>query len=109
MQPRRSLSGRRLFQSLESRQLLATGDLDVTFGGDGLVSTDDGVVHNAADIAIQRDGRIVVVAGTVDAGEGEQDRFVVVRSNRNGSLDKTFSGDGSIGSTAEVQVAVRAS
>ena len=54
---------------------------------DGRVQTNFGGGSYASDVAIQPDGKIVV------AGSALGD-FAVARYNRNGSLDKSFSGDG---------------
>jgi uncharacterized delta-60 repeat protein len=72
--------------------LAASGDLDTTFDGDGLVTTNI-VPSNPSrndvltGIAIQANGKIVA------AGYSGTD-FAVTRYNTNGSLDATFSGDG---------------
>ncbi|MBI3468480.1 MAG: tandem-95 repeat protein [Planctomycetes bacterium] len=64
------------------------GSLDTTFGGgDGIVITDlapigFGAVANTKDVALQPDGKIVVVGNAV------------ARYNADGTLDTTFSGDG---------------
>jgi uncharacterized delta-60 repeat protein len=77
------------------------GAADVTFGGDGLVTTRLGSQHALAHaVAIQPDGRIVV-AGVAWYGAGYQDwaevsSFAVARYNGGGSLDQRFSGDGKI-------------
>src|SRR4029450_4467005 len=63
------------------------GDLDASFGGAGLVSTDFGGGEGGSGVAVQADGRIVV------AGSGDGD-FAVARYNADGSLDTSFSGDG---------------
>jgi uncharacterized delta-60 repeat protein len=69
------------------------GALDPAVGGDGMVFTD---VTPRGDtpyaLAIQADGRIVV-AGTA-ALDAKDPKFVVVRYERDGSLDTTFNGDG---------------
>src|SRR4051812_34951257 len=74
----------------------APGDLDTTFGGDGIVRTD---VTNAEDdgfaVAIQPDGKIVV-AGEAGIG-GRNPRFAIVRYKTDGSLDTSFGGgDGTV-------------
>ena len=61
-----------------------SGSLDVTFGGDGKVTTQllpDG--GNATAVAIQPDGKIVVAGSTGS-------RFALARYRSNGSLDRTF-------------------
>lgn len=67
----------------------APGDLDGSFGGDGIVTTafgsageDDG----AYAMAIQADGKIVL------AGDHQGD-FAIARYNADGSLDASFDGD----------------
>src|SRR5438876_572447 len=67
------------------------GDLDRSFGAGGWVTTELGPFAIAHAVALQRDGKIVV------AGEAVCDLagcFGLVRYNRDGSLDRTFSGAG---------------
>jgi uncharacterized delta-60 repeat protein len=73
-------------------RLLSNGDLDPTFGDEGVVTTDGGI---AFDVAVLGDGRILV-AGTVGA-------FALWRYNTNGMLDTTFGGGDGI-ATAEFPV-----
>src|SRR5205085_1591591 len=58
------------------------------------VSTSLGVDTVASDIAIQADGRIVVV-GSVCRFDSICD-FAIVRFETNGSLDASFDGDGKV-------------
>lgn len=73
----------------------AAGDLDLTFGGDGKVTTDffsrDDAVN---DIAIQGNGKIVAV-GSVTSADTFAD-FGLARYNADGSLDTSFDGDGRV-------------
>ena len=75
---------------------LEDGSLDTTFGTGGIVTTDIGnnTPESAFSVAVQSDGRIIVV------GETNQVDFVwdfaVVRYNTDGSLDTSFSGDGKV-------------
>jgi uncharacterized delta-60 repeat protein len=67
------------------------GTLDTTFGGDGKVTTSFTGGHDAAsDVAIQTDGKIVVV-GTTGPGE-----FALARFDPDGTLDTTFDSDGKV-------------
>lgn len=66
----------------------ADGDLDPTFSGDGRVVSDFGSAERADGVAVQADGRIVVV-GTGCGGD-----FLVARYDAGGALDPSFSGDG---------------
>jgi uncharacterized delta-60 repeat protein len=64
------------------------GGLDTTFGGSGKVTTDFGSSSDTAlDIAIQTDGKVVVVGHTVPLGQVD---FAIARYNSDGSLDTTF-------------------
>jgi uncharacterized delta-60 repeat protein len=66
------------------------GSLDPTFDGDGKVLTDfDGRGALAYDIAIQPDGKVVVV-GTVDGVAVNDSDFAIARYNTDGGLDPTF-------------------
>jgi uncharacterized delta-60 repeat protein len=71
-------------ERLEPRIVFA-GDLDVSFGGDGIVSTP---VNGNASGGIQLDGDRIVLAGTA-AGD-----FAVVRFTADGALDSTFGAAG---------------
>ena len=68
------------------------GTLDKSFGGDGIVRTsfgDDGA--EAFDVALQADGRIVVVGYTGFRAAGD---FALARYTKGGRLDATLSDDG---------------
>jgi len=69
----------------------ADGSLDTSFDGDGKLTTDfgGGVAYG---VALQPDGKIVAV-GYV-AGFGGEGDFALARYNADGSLDTSFSGDG---------------
>jgi len=79
--------------------LAADGDPDPTFSGDGKVTT---AVAPAADndfgsaMALQWDGKIVVAGGAENTAGGTFDDIAIARFNPNGTLDKTFSGDGKV-------------
>ena len=81
----------------------AAGDLDLTFGGDGKVTTDitgntNGYSQdNLFATAAQSDGKIVA-AGQCPTSDGvplgTPYRFCLARYTNDGSLDATFGGDG---------------
>lgn len=81
-------------------RFLANGALDASFGIGGLVTVDfTGRRDYPNDVAIQADGKIVVVGtASFDPGlVGDFDyRFGVVRLNANGGLDTSFSSDGKL-------------
>jgi uncharacterized delta-60 repeat protein len=66
----------------------APGDLDASFGGDGIVTTRiDGGQDSAEALVVQGDGKLVAA--------GSAFRVVAVtRYNEDGSLDPSFGGDG---------------
>jgi uncharacterized delta-60 repeat protein len=79
----------------------APGDLDPTFSTDGKQTTDFGGNELATAMALQGDGKIVVVGYT---GGADSD-FALARFSPNGKLDTSFSGDGKqvtdLGGTAD--------
>ncbi len=75
-------------------RLLPTGAPDPSFGGgDGYIAIDSGGNEEGADVAVQADGKIVVV-GVTSVGGGE---IVVYRRLANGDPDNAFDQDGAIG------------
>jgi uncharacterized delta-60 repeat protein len=89
------------FEPLEGRQMFAAGDLDTGFSLDGkaTLSLPGGGTAISSDVAVQSDGKVVVV-GTASFSHpgGSVRRFLVARFNVNGSPDNTFgpSGNGMI-------------
>jgi len=76
--------------------LAAAGDLDITFSGDGKLTTDIGGWNDRANaVAIQSDGKIVA-AGDHFNDAGDNYNFAVIRYRSGGALDTTFSGDGKL-------------
>ena len=85
------------------------GTLDATFGGDGKVTTFFGFGAHANGVALQPNGRLVVVGWA-----SELAWFALARYRADGTLDTTFGGDGRVktrmghGETAATSVAVQA-
>src|SRR6185295_6924104 len=84
------------FGSIVLARYNANGTLDTSFSGDGKQTTDFGSPEartgdQAHAVAIQSDGKIVVVGST---GSLSASNFALARYNPNGSLDTSFSGDG---------------
>src|SRR5687768_18159416 len=73
-------------EPLEGRQMMAAGDLDLAFGNGGKVIA-GAFGYQAADIAVQKDGKYVVV-GSLNGN------FAVTRFNPDGKPDPTFGGGG---------------
>jgi uncharacterized delta-60 repeat protein len=69
----------------------AAGDLDPTFGTGGRVLTD---IQRSTDlanaVAVQADGKLVVVGQTYQNNDFSGEDFVVTRYNTDGTLDNTF-------------------
>lgn len=79
-------------------RLLATGQLDTTFDGDGILDTGINVLGGAdeIDIAVQTDGKIVVSASVptvlnIPAGDAN---ILLARFNADGTPDNDFGGGG---------------
>lgn len=68
------------------------GSLDTTFDGDGIVTTAVQSSGTGQAVAVQADGKIVV--GGHSLNSSNQDSFVVIRYNANGSLDTSFATGG---------------
>ncbi len=70
-------------------RLNTDGSLDTSFNGDGKLTVNDLSTdgNSGADVAIQKDGKIVVV-GTAGSD------FGIIRLNTDGSFDTSFNGDG---------------
>src|SRR5262252_7908 len=75
----------------------AAGDLDPTFGTAGMVTTD---INRSTDIAqavaIQGDGKLVVVGQTYKHNDFSTEDFVVTRYNTDGTLDNSFGRGGKV-------------
>jgi uncharacterized delta-60 repeat protein len=71
------------------------GDLDSTFGTDGIVALELGQVEEAWDVAIQPDGKIVAL-GSYRNPIVSADDFLLVRYDSNGTLDTTFGSGGMV-------------
>ncbi|HEY7115529.1 MAG TPA: carbohydrate-binding protein, partial [Tepidisphaeraceae bacterium] len=80
-----------VFESLESRMLLAAGALDPTFGSGGKVLTGFAgtAFAGARDAALQSDGKIVVLTEDNDPASAR-----LVRFSANGQADNTFASGG---------------
>jgi uncharacterized delta-60 repeat protein len=69
----------------------ADGDLDPTFGTGGMVMTDINRSTDLANaVAIQADGKLVVVGTSYRQNDFSDEDFVVTRYNTDGTLDNTF-------------------
>ena len=73
----------------------SNGSLDMSFSGDGMLTTDLGLSQEWADgMTLQADGKILL-AGTSYSSSGNYN-FALVRYNSDGSLDTSFCGDGKL-------------
>ena len=85
-----------LLLALTFQTQAAPGDLDPTFGTGGTVVTSSPISPSyPRDVAIQNDGKIVVLGRKVNTSVSRIG-FIVVRYNPNGTLDTTFDGDGAV-------------
>lgn len=69
------------------------GSLDTAFGGSGTVVTDFGNNENGNDVAVQADGKIIVIGKSYTADFSD---VLLVRYNSDGSLDNTFGDNGKV-------------
>ena len=67
------------------------GGLDNTFGTNGIVAMNNGVDEDCQGIAVQSDGKILLVGST---DNGTNSDLLLVRYNEDGTLDASFDGDG---------------
>jgi uncharacterized delta-60 repeat protein len=71
------------------------GSLDMSFDGDGKLTTDfGGDVDAAVDLAVLEDGKLVAVGRGAATAGGGSDGFAVARYHADGRLDSSFDGDG---------------
>jgi uncharacterized delta-60 repeat protein len=80
-------------------RLKPDGSSDTSFGGDGLVGALEMNISKVEDLAVQPDGKVVIVG--VGAGAAH-DTFAATRLNPDGSLDTTFNGNGTFSLSADV-------
>lgn len=111
--PPRFAAARRVRRSARTAALLASafvlvlalagqaqagpGELDPTFSGDGMQTTDFGsgfgsTPDQGSSVAVGPDGKTLVVGATSQPVTGND--FALARYNVDGTLDATFSGDG---------------
>ncbi len=85
-----------LFASVQMAQA-TDGDLDPTFGTGGTLMTD---LNRSTDIAntvaIQADGKLIVVGQTYKNNDFSNEDFAVARYNTDGTLDTTFGNGGRV-------------
>ena len=83
---------------VSGRTVLAVdGELDPTFATDGKVLTDfDHSTDIANAVAVQTDGKLVVVGTTYINNDFSDEDFAVARYNPDGTLDKTFGVGGKV-------------
>jgi uncharacterized delta-60 repeat protein len=75
----------------------AGGDLDLTFGSGGVVSTDfSGRRDEAVAVGLQPDGKILVAGIAQTGDELSMTDFAVARYNPDGSLDPSFGSGGKV-------------
>jgi uncharacterized delta-60 repeat protein len=73
-------------------RFLASGALDTSYAGDGKGAVDLDYNDEVGGLAVQSDGKVIVVGQSYDFSGFQQ--ISATRTNANGTLDTTFSGDG---------------
>ncbi len=79
---------------LNGSPVQAVTRLDAAFGLNGRIAVELGVKNSAHAVVVQPDGKIVVAGSS--APKGAALNFSLLRFNKDGSLDPTFNGDGSV-------------
>jgi uncharacterized delta-60 repeat protein len=75
---------------------LGNGTPDSSFGAGGRTTASfTNFINSPNDMALQRDGKIVV-AGTAESADGTVSEFAVARFNANGTLDTSFGTGGKV-------------
>ena len=69
-----------------------SGALDTSFSGDGILNLAFGLIDDPFDMAIQPDGKIVIIESNFIVGVGSA--LLIARFNSDGSLDTTFNSQG---------------
>src|SRR6266568_5811537 len=86
-----------VFSASGQRAQAAGGDLDPTFGTGGQVTTDFNRSTDIANaVALQPDGKLVVVGQTYKHNDYTGEDFAVARYNTDGTLDATFGVNGKV-------------
>ena len=65
----------------------ANGELDTSFGTNGIVITDFGSIDSSASATVQEDGKIIVAGASAQRNNSN---FAIARYNSDGSLDANF-------------------
>src|SRR5215216_6425785 len=80
-----------------STSIPTDGDLDPTFGTGGVVMTDFNTSTDLANaVALQADGKLVVVGTTYTDNDFSDEDFAIARYNTDGSLDASFGNNGRV-------------
>jgi uncharacterized delta-60 repeat protein len=91
-----SATGAALF-ALAGAVLAGSGDLDPSFGLGGRVLTDFNLSTDIAyAVAVQADGKLVVVGTTYTNNDYSNEDFALARYNPDGSLDASFGSNGRV-------------
>ncbi|HEV2293860.1 MAG TPA: hypothetical protein VGR35_08380 [Tepidisphaeraceae bacterium] len=98
-------------EHLEARRFFAAGDFDTSFSGNGVAIATFGDFQEPHDLAVQLDGKTLVVGSGRVAREGTHSvDFALARFRDDGSLDSTFGTGGKVltdfGSSEDVAYAL---
>lgn len=86
--PNHRTISRCIAEVLENRTLLAATDLDPTFSADGVITSAlNGGYNNARAVAVQSDGKVIIVGEAKLSKTSSTYGFAAVRYNTDGTLD----------------------
>jgi len=91
-----NISGEKNDEDFLAVRYNSDGSLDTFFGYGGVAVIDVDIEDIAASIALQSDGKIILVGQSDNTNAEIGQRISAIRLNRNGTLDNTFANNGKI-------------
>ena len=85
-----------MVEPLEPRLLLSAGDLDPTFGQQGITAQPPQSLRSFGDILPLSNGKMLVVGNTFESLLAANEQYLLYRFNADGSLDATFGSGGTV-------------
>lgn len=77
-------------------RFFANGELDTSFGGDGIVEFSEQTISRPKDLYEDNNGKLLIAGTTFFPVEYSTNNFTVIRVNTDGSLDDSFADNGKL-------------